>query len=481
MYNDMSKNTFDLILDFLKAKLLHMRQCWQNTSHEPNSVFFESISQISQDFRTRKVRFQPKSQGILFFKKISNKKPPSDPSPSLVRKWSQTLNVSESETAQLLDQFGNFVIKDHRRRYGPLSRPQLRFLKKATEILQEGIDRGVYPHWNRTYVIGPMLKKSIKFKSTLTEFPEVTTIEFRPFDPLDFGSYFELPWDEYRLRRITRIQPPASLVIDYSWCEAPQNYFPTVPNKTLHESIRAQEFNHLLMTICPLLGDGDIMARLNDTILASGGPNYTPNSITQDYCPIIKSQCSDFFMLLDICGILSKSKVETVMEDWLLISNAIQTLTDARFTHIGMHSRLSLAISCIEGLICTANEIIGKEDLAKKCSLILETIGLSQKNVSQSILEAYAVRSKYVHGHRSVAAKLASDHKLLQVIEGYGRRLIIMACHFSHTLRFGYSKKKFRKYKIPAILNVAHGPNKQIQSILNKCTHSNGKLRALLQ
>lgn len=477
----MSKNTFDLILDFLKTKLLYMRQCWQSTSREPNSVFFESISQISQDFQTGRVRFQPKSKSILFFKKTLSKNPPIELNPFLVKKWSQTLNVSATETMQLLNQFGSLVITDHCRRYGPLSNPRLRFLKKAAEILEEGINKGVYPHWNRTYVIGPMLKKSIKFKNILTEFPEITTIEFRPFKSLDFGNYFELPWDEYRLRRITKFQPPASLVIDYSWCETPQNYFSTAPNKTLYESIRAQEFNHLLMTICPLIGDGDIMARLNDTILESGGPNYTPSSFTQDYCPITKSHCSDFLMLLDVCGILNKTEIETVMQDWLSISNAIQTLTDARFTHIGMHSRLSLAISCIEGLICNANEMIGKEDLAKKCSLILETIGLSQDDVSKSILEAYAVRSKYVHGHRSIAAKLASDRKLLQVIEGYGRRLIIMACHFSHTLRFGDTFKKFHKYKMPAILNLILVSTKQTQKILNKCTHPNGTLRALLQ
>ena len=75
------------------------------------------------------------------------------------------MNVSESETAQLLDQFSNFVVTDHRRRYGPLSRPQIRFLKKNAEILEEGINQGVYPHWNWTYIIGPMLKKPIKFKS----------------------------------------------------------------------------------------------------------------------------------------------------------------------------------------------------------------------------------------------------------------------------------------------------------------------------
>ena len=65
----MSKNVFNLILDVLKAKLLHMRQCWQKTSYEPNSVFFESTSQINQDFRTQKVRFQPKCSKHSFFQK----------------------------------------------------------------------------------------------------------------------------------------------------------------------------------------------------------------------------------------------------------------------------------------------------------------------------------------------------------------------------------------------------------------------------
>jgi hypothetical protein len=476
----MSKTVHELIIDFLEARIEKHRRSWGSTDKEPISIFFHSTFQITQNFRSRKVRFQPRSKTPLIFRKKSEDLFVNPPRP-LAEFWARTLNITLQEAEQLLTQFGNCFVVDHRRRYGPLSRPQARFLKKAAAFLEEGVEKGVYPHWNRTFIIGPMVKKPVKFQNILKEFSEVSNIEFRPLDFSDFGCYFELPWDEYRLRRIPTLQPPASLVIEYSWCELPQNHLPTSLRKTVHESIRAQEFNHLLMTICPLLGDGDVMARLNDSVLSSGGPIHIPSSITNDYCLLNNDQIADFFFLLDICGNLSKTSDPSLSQDWLLIKEAIQALTDARFTHIGMHSRSALAISCIEGLLCKSRDVIGKDDLGIRCSQLLAGIGYNQKVVQSRIKKFYNPRSKFVHGHRVAAAKLIPKHKLFRTLEGYARRLIIIACHLSFNLRLGDLAKKYNGYKLQAILNAATNPQHELNKFLITCICPTGnKIRPLL-
>jgi hypothetical protein len=227
----MSKNTNSLIFDFLRARVVQERRRWQKTNIKPNSAFFQLKARLIQDFQSRRVHFQVDSKSILILKKKINNTLPTEPEPSLINVLEQTLKIPKSEITQLLKQFGNFIATDHRRRYGPLSLPKVKFLKKATLRLEEGMQKGLYPHQNLTFVIGPMIRKCIKLKNILTQFPEVSNIEFRSLDPLDLGCYFELPYDDYRLQRVQKIKPLASLVIDYSWCEIPQNYQSTPPVK----------------------------------------------------------------------------------------------------------------------------------------------------------------------------------------------------------------------------------------------------------
>jgi hypothetical protein len=184
----MSKTLRDLVVDFLKTRVEKHRRSWVHTDKEPVSIFFHSTFQITQDFRSRKVRFQPKSKASLIFRKKSDDLFVSPPHP-LTEFWARTLNTTLEEAEQLLTQFGNCFVADHLRRYGPLSRPKARFLKKAAAFLEEGVEKGVYPHWNQTFVIGPMLKKPVKFQNILKEFPEVSNIEFRPFESSDLGCY----------------------------------------------------------------------------------------------------------------------------------------------------------------------------------------------------------------------------------------------------------------------------------------------------